>query len=220
MDAANEKPRGSVFRIEGAGNGVKVIGLTGPKAKRLADLSLHRLDLEFAAACLDQINAIPPEPAIVPQALWRSAIVHYIKCFGDAGSRFRIEAEAVYGRAPVAIDNFRYFRNLRNKHFVHDENAYAQSIPGAILADGISGHKVDRIVCFNAIAETLSQDNVSNLAALVKIARGWVSEQFHRLCEEVIKDLERESYEALASREPITYAVPEVAEIGARRKAP
>ena len=65
------------FHIEGFPDAVKVIRLDGPKAQRLADLALHKADLEFALDCLEQINKVPEQPYVLRQALWRSAVVHY-----------------------------------------------------------------------------------------------------------------------------------------------
>ena len=43
----------SGLRIEGFPDAVKVVTINGPEAKRVADLSLHKEDLEFADACLE-----------------------------------------------------------------------------------------------------------------------------------------------------------------------
>jgi hypothetical protein len=62
------------------------------------------------------------------EAMWRSAIVHLLKCFGDHEARFSLQPRQVYrGEPPEAIENFEYFKGLRDKHLVHDENSYAQT---------------------------------------------------------------------------------------------
>lgn len=71
------------FQIEGYPDAVKVIELVGPKARRLSDLALHKIDLDFASECLDQINDTTGNCSLLKQALWRSAIVHFMKCFGN-----------------------------------------------------------------------------------------------------------------------------------------
>lgn len=84
------------FIVDGIPDGMKVIRIDGPKAKRLADLSLHQWDLEFAASCLEAINQVPDEPYVIRTALWNSAIIHYTKCFGDNAARFQLHAESIY----------------------------------------------------------------------------------------------------------------------------
>jgi hypothetical protein len=67
------------FRIDGFPDGVKVISLKGPRARRLSDLMLHKRDLRFAAGCLLAINSISDGPPILREALCRSAIVSFVK---------------------------------------------------------------------------------------------------------------------------------------------
>jgi len=47
------------FHIEGFPEAVKVLGIKGPNARRLANLTLHKADLEFSLSCLDGINWCP-----------------------------------------------------------------------------------------------------------------------------------------------------------------
>lgn len=196
---------------------VKIVRLEGPKAKRLSDLALHRTDLAFAATCLAQINPTPAQPPIARQALWRCAIIHYVKCFGDSESRFQLNAEKVYAREPLAMLNFRYFVDLRNKHFVHDENSYAQSIPGAVLNREDKPYKIEEVVSLSAIAETLEQNNYSNLHALIQKALAWVTADFDVLCDIITNDLEKEPYAALLARPGISFTAPALTDVGNKR---
>ena len=211
---------GSSLHIEGFPDAVKVVAIAGKESKRLADLSLHKADLEFADACLDAINQAPEQPDVIREALWHSAVVHFLKCFGNS-ARFQLVAEKLYkGEPPEALMAFNYFKSLRNKHLVHDENSYAQSIPGAVLNNGTKNYKVEKIVCFMAIGATLEQGNYGSLKLLIQKARVWVVSEFDALCNRLTADLEKETYEALMARESLTYRVPSVDEIQRARKAP
>jgi hypothetical protein len=208
------------LHIEGFPDAVKVVVIDGREAKRLADLSLHKADLEFADACLDAINQAPEEPFVMREALWRSAIVHFFKCFGN-GARFQLTPEKIYqGEPPEALMAFNYFKTLRNKHLVHDENSYAQSIPGAVLNNGKKDYKVEKIVCFTAIKATLEQGYYGNLKLLIQKARAWVVTEFDALCDSLTADLEKQSYDNLLARDAMTYRVPTVDEIPHARRVP
>jgi len=209
----------SGFCIQGFPDAVKVIRINGPEGKRLSDLALHRADLEFAAACLEAINHVPDEPSVLREALWRGAIIHFMKCFGSS-LRFQLSAKKVYKGNSMALNAFSYFDNLRNKHVVHDENAYAQSIPGAILNKGDKPYKIEKVVCFSAMAETLCQDNYSNLHLLCQTAIAWVANEFTQLCEAQTKKLEAKSYDDLYRQEAITYTAPALDQISKKRNAP
>lgn len=154
------------------------------------------------------------------EALWRSAIVHFLKCFGN-GVRFQLAPQKLYeGEPPEALLAFNYFKCLRNKHLVHDENSYAQSIPGAVLNNGKKEYKIEKIVCFSAIGATLKQGNYGNLKLLIQKARAWVAPEFDALCERLAAKLEKESYEKLLARDALTYRVPTIDDIPHTRKSP
>lgn len=221
MEHFNLSKTESEFRIEGApSDAVKAVRIDGPKAKRLADFNLHKMDLEFAFQCLETINKTPEKPLVLRQALWRGAIIHFIKCFGDNRARSQLSAEKIFKADNLGMVNFNYFRDLRNKHFIHDENSYTQCIPGALLNNGNKDFKVEKIVCFGAIAETLEQNNFSNLDLLIKKARDWVDAEMERFFVDITNELEKESYNNLCLREPIVYKAPSLEEIRENRNSP
>ncbi len=221
MDRFTISKKDAGFHIEGFPDSVKVIKLEGAHARRLSDLALHRADLDFADACLCALTTLPDDTVVVRESLWRSAIIHFSKCFGNSRGRFQLSAKRIYkDEAPEAMRVFAYFHDLRNKHFVHDENSYAQSIPGAILNRADKKYKIEKIVCFSARAATLGQENFANLKLLIEKARGWVASEFDTLCDILTKELEQESYAKLFEKDSLNYQVPTVEEIGKNRKAP
>lgn len=207
------------FHIEGFPDAVKLLRLEGPRAKRLSDLCLHKSDLDFAADCLAAINQTPNENTIVRAALWRGAVIHFVKCFGDSKSRFQLDANSIYkGRPPEAMMAFRFFQDLRNKHFVHDENSYAQSIPSAVLNKGDKPYKIEKIICLSSLADVLRQENWANLKLLIETAHEWVVAEFDVLADVITKELEAESYDALLEKESVKYQVPSVEDMGKQRR--
>lgn len=52
------------FHIEGFPNVVKALRFTEHKSQQLADLALHKTDLNFALECLTTINHVPEEPHV------------------------------------------------------------------------------------------------------------------------------------------------------------
>jgi hypothetical protein len=207
------------FHIEGFPDAVKIIRIDGPKARRLADLALHRADLDFSLQCLEEINRAPEQPHILRQALWRSAVVHYVKCFSENESRFSLDPSTVYKGDSGAMEPYKYFDSLRNKHLVHDENSYAQCLPGAILNRKDIDYKIAKIVCLSVIGDTLEQANFSNLHQLISRAREWIVGQFDELCNVLAAELESESYEVLFERQGITYSTPGPDEVHLKRNA-
>ena len=108
-------------------------------------MTAHRLDLTFARRCLKLINETENDG--IRQALWRSAATHYAKCFAQAKStneRKPLHPDKVLERGE-ARKIHRYFTSLRNKHFIHDVNAWLQVPAGAVVAAPGTGFNVEDI---------------------------------------------------------------------------
>ena len=207
------------FHIEGFPDAVKVLRITGPKSQRLADLALHKADLNFVLECLAVINQVSGEPHVLRQALWQLAIVHFIKCFGQSESRFSLDPKKVYQGDTGAFEPYEYFDSLRNKNLVHDENSYAQCLPAAVLNKKGMDHKIAKIVCLSVIGDTLGQENYSNLHLLATRAREWVITQFDQLCEVLTSEFEAKPYDELLAMDGITYTAPGADDVHKRRPA-
>lgn len=207
------------LHVHGFPDAVKLLKLSDAKAKRLADLALHKHDLDFALQCLDGINLVAEKPYFLRLALWRSAIVHFFKCFGNSASRFSLDQRVIYVGEPLAIENFEFFRLIRNKNIVHDENSYTQCIPGAVLNEAGMQHKIENILCSSFHVEALGQDSFSNLRLLITHATEWVTRQFDKLCDKITADLESLKHEELYKMESVTYSKPTMADFSRNRNA-
>lgn len=207
----------SGFHIEGFPDATKAIKLCGPKAQQLSELASHRNDLEIALASLEGINGVDPENALLRQSLWRSAVEHCMKCFSSSEARSKLNPKSVFRGNPNAQEAYRYFRNLRNKHLAHDENAYSQCIPGAVLNGPHSPYKIAKIVCLSAVADTLEQGNYGNLHKMVTETLSHIDARFESLCSNLTEELEARSYGELEAMEEMTYSKPELSDIGNSR---
>jgi hypothetical protein len=107
------------FHIEGFPDAVKVLRIGGAKVQRLADLALHKVDLDFTLECLETINTAPEEPHTLRRALWHSSIVHFIKCFGQSESRFSLDPKVVCKTDPGAFEPYKYLEPRRPPKLPH-----------------------------------------------------------------------------------------------------
>jgi hypothetical protein len=113
------------MHIEGYPDASRVVRLTTPTAKRLADLVLHEKDLSFCERALQIFaNSLDRGQNDLPQAIWISVLTKFYSCFGDSKARSALDATKVYMGTPEAMEIFEFFRQMRNKHIVHDENNY------------------------------------------------------------------------------------------------
>lgn len=148
-----------------------------PKTQKLAHLALHQHDLQFALQSLESLESVPAANEHLRETLWRSAIVHFFKCFGDSGGNRRaLQSSQVYKLQPKeALEAFTHFKNLRNKHYVHDENAYQQCVVAVYIGDGIDFPRVAGIQAFVATVGVRSDENITCLRSLIQCAMQWIS---------------------------------------------
>jgi len=205
------------FHIEGFPKAVKFINLRCHLSKQAADLSLHRTDLNFALTCLENINQIPMEQSFVRDALWHSAISHYFKCFMKSAARKPLSESKIY-KDEIAREIYTYFRELRNKHYIHDENNCTQVQVGAILNNLEAEYKIEKILCFQTRQIVLDQGNWANLFQLITIALEWVTLKFDQLCDDITVKLEQKPYEELLAQDSVIWKQPIAEDVGKTRE--
>ena len=128
-----------------------------------------------------------------------------------------LNAKKIYEGDELGRQVFHFFKSLRNKHMVHDENSYTQGIPGAILNKRDMPHKIEKIVTLNMQADTLCQENYNNLHNLISTTRDWVVAQYDEVCDRLTTELESQGYDDLFTRESIEHRAPTVDEIHVAR---
>lgn len=216
MEPIELNQEGASLHIAGFRDAAKLIALADRKSKRLADLALHRADLTFAAECLAEVT-VGEKSDVTREALWRSAIVHFIKCFGESRARSQLSIHKILsGEPPQALAGFEFFRVLRNKHLVHDENSWAQALPGAVLNRPDAPHKIAKVVCISLNANTI-QGNDVNLRLLIEKALRWVGAEFDRLAMEITEELEARTYGELDVMPEMNYSWPDIRDVEQRR---
>lgn len=212
---------GDKFHIEGFPDAVKVIAtsdLSPHLSRQLADCVLHRDDLSFSKHCVEQLRNSHHIP-LVREALWRSAIVHYCKCFDQSGRIRGVVTSSKYLPKGDARVGHQFFLDLRNKHLVHDENSYTQTSVGAVIAPSGRDYKVEEVVCTKITSVTLTDEHLDILSHLIDAALNWVVSRFDPLVEMIKEELESLSYETLLSQPEMTpYRAPTVDEVSKRRQ--
>ena len=197
-------------------NAVKVIsfaGLLPRQSRELSSVTAHRLDLTFARRCLTLINETENDD--IRQALWRSAATHYAKCFAQAkntNERKPLHPERIL-EPGEARRIHRYFTSLRNKHLIHDVNAWLQVPASAVITAPDTGSNVADIICTTFEGDSLNQPNYNNLWLLIERSLAWIEQESARLCEEIKAELEKIQRETLLSQPDVTYHAPEADDI-------
>lgn len=204
------------LNIDGIPDAVAIVKADGRIAQRISDLSLHKTELFFALDCVTLLESHKTHSTL-SEALWNTAITSFCKCFGRGVRSPLSERKILKNRPPEALEAFRYFQTLRNKHLIHDENSYSQSLPGAVINNGSKAYKIEKIVCFNARSVTNTKENRSNLNLLITDSIDWVLSEFDNLSTQLTIELEKETYKTLSNRPPLNYSAPKLEEINKPR---
>jgi hypothetical protein len=197
------------FHVGGFPDAVKVIAvspLVEQLSRQYADVVLHHSDLKFAQECLEALPTSQAATPLAAEALWQCAVIHYCKCFGKQGKmRERLLYPDILP-AGLPQEIHEYFMLLRNKHLAHDENAWTQATPMAVLAAAGKSQKIEEVLCSNITAVTREPININNLNLLIARALSWVERRIDDLCAEIKAELETHPYEVLlAQPEPEPY---------------
>jgi hypothetical protein len=195
----------------------RAIKMTGGRARRFAHLTLHLHDLRFAGECLVQLRSETQLPDIAREALWRSAVVHYLKCFGNSAARFSLDPKTVIDPG-LPRQVHQYFKDLRDKHLVHDENSYLQALPVGVISHLGQAPKVQDVFVMSFSSGTMSPDNLGNLELLIGTAYDWTQAAFDTVQASVRNEIEQVDHAELLTREQANIRVPTVEDLSMIRE--
>jgi hypothetical protein len=107
------------------GSIIRIIPSADMSKKEYISLFLHQADLEQARdylRCISQDNQL-----YVNEALFIAGLNNTVKCFKKSSARSKLDRDSVF-RDEVTLEHFKRFEIMRDKHFVHDENAMLNTI--------------------------------------------------------------------------------------------
>lgn len=203
------------LHIKGYPKAVHLAEVTGQKSRLAASLLLHKNDLLHAQDCLKSITELMNET--IKTALWRSAVVHYGKCFGS-DIRNKLSPKKTLSGEPEGRPMHDYFIDLRNKHVVHDENDYHQCKVGAVINGPNEAEKVPKVICVSMQADTVDQQHCSQLYKLIQCAISYVDVAHENVCDSIIADLKKMDYKQLLNQKPMNIATPASEGVNTRRE--
>jgi hypothetical protein len=209
MHLGEKDPTGRQLSIEGFPNATQVVAVAGPLAERASHLALHASDVRFAKEIIATLANGSPVSDVTGEALWRTAIVQFTKCFKGSNARSRLEPRPIFGAGESqSSQNFRWFMDLRDKHIAHDDNSYSQAQTVALLNDGTKDIKVEAILNLTQRFSVLSQANIDNLRELVDKTLAWVLAEVGGVRNQIQSELEARSYAELSALSPSSFTAP------------
>ena len=113
-----------------------------PKRKKYISLFLHRADVITARDFLNEISS--ENHARINESLFVSALIYLYRCFQQCEKRIELNIDDLVLVSKDTKDSFHKYRNIRNKHFAHDQNSMIETFDFLLLTS-IQGEKYDRI---------------------------------------------------------------------------
>lgn len=206
------KPLRSDGSIDFEEGDVQLFNAEGPLARRMIDLQLHKVDLNFVAECLRLLTHQHVTPTPESEAIWTAAMVRFFKCFGSTGGggRSQLSAQRVFKAEPAAaMVSFNRLETLRNKTVVHDENSFMQGKLGVPIAFPPTGKpRMGPLVFISFVATTLDDESVSNLTLLTQCALKWIEVEYAEKERLLVEQLRQEKAETLMARGHVTWTSP------------
>ncbi len=200
METGKRQDRNDAFAVEGYADSPKTIVIDGDDAEYVADLGLHRADLQFAADCLRHLDIIDVRQQVLREAVWYAAVSHFCRCFMH-GKRHPLDRDSIFGpEGETALEVFDMFVQLRNKQMAHDVSGITQTRTGAILAAPGKPYKIERIVNAQSVGNSLDPRYIKQLHLVVDCATRWVQRSFDAASNHLWDALEAVPYAELLSR--------------------
>ena len=199
--------RGRKIIIEGYENAVGIKCLTHQEARQLRSYSLHQSDLNFCRHALDELRKLDrsekSEHTVLATALWVTIIARYFKCFGRNPARISLNAGKIFKPFKGAIAGFDYYKHLRNKHLIHDENSRCKSLVGIVLNPESAKSKIEGVVSLVVTINTFDDEHLKKFEKLLEVTRDWVaakSQELHDLLDAKYEKMDYKDLLALAIR--------------------
>lgn len=191
------------------------VALDMPSAHILADQASTIQDLQFVMDCCKRLLAALSQPeedrdAVLPQALWSSALVAYARCFGKGG-RFGLTTEDVRN-LPLqgAVMKFhKWVIGERNKLTVHPANPFEAAQVGAALSPpGQTGRRVEGIAIFSASRVLIDDTGVRQLGGLASELAKQTAERAQEQQDSVLADAQQLNIDSLYRLPPLRMRPP------------
>ncbi|MBX9961833.1 MAG: hypothetical protein K2Y35_02170 [Burkholderiales bacterium] len=209
---------GDKLDIEGYPNAVAVKRIDDPIARQLQGIALHHFDLSYCRAALAELTHLDRSiQPLLAEALWVSTIARYFKCFGRNKSRTQLSPEKILKNHPGAEEVFGYFRDLRDKHIIHDENPYSQAFTGIALNVKDAEYKIADVFSLAMNAFTVDDDHLRSFTQLTAVTLAWVDAKRDELHNLLGKQYEQWEYEVLLALPDIAFTVPTSDKVDSKR---
>jgi hypothetical protein len=128
--------------------------------------------------------------------------------------RANLDSSKVLIGASVEVrENFKFYKHLRNKHLIHDENSNSQVSVVAVLNDGSKPYKIEGVRTMTMRFDDFGAQALVNFKSVVNWTFDFVRREFGPLLETIRIELESKPPNELQKLPAPEHKVPSVADI-------
>jgi hypothetical protein len=197
------------------------VGLDVPSARVLADQASMIQDLQFVMDCCKRLLAELARPeedrdAILPLALWTSAVVAYARCFGKDKHLGLADDDVRDLPLHGAVMKFhRWVMEERDKLTVHSVNPFDAAKVGAALSPRErKERRVEGIVIFSANHVLIDDIGVRQLGGLASELAKKTAEKTQEQQDSVLTDAQQLNVDSLYGLPPLRMRPPTADDAG------
>jgi hypothetical protein len=192
------------------------VALDMPSAHVLADQASTIQDLQFVMDCCKRLLTELEKPeeerdAVVPQALWSSALVTYARCFGKGGRSGLATDDVRNLPLQGAVMKFhKWVMEERNKLTVHPANPFEGAKVGAALSPpGRAEQRVEGVAIFSANRVLIDAIGVRQLGGLASELAKRTAEKAQEQQDRVLAEAQQLTIDRLSKLPPLRMRPPE-----------
>lgn len=206
---------GETLHVDGYPDAAQLAVLNTKLGHRLADLRMHQGALGQCEVAMQSYgslkNQLDPATAHV---LLTGIVATFFSCFGRNEASLTLSANKAFRGQKNAKLAFDFWKDIRNKLFIHNEGGYDALISAVVL-----GHKseVQDILSMQLTADVTDDANIKNLYALIVHARKFVTTEIDSLLPRVFDEARAMTPGQRAALPDAKYTVPTVADASKTR---
>ncbi|HVK57128.1 MAG TPA: hypothetical protein VM532_19120 [Burkholderiales bacterium] len=210
--------RGTTIQLVDADHKAIFKRIDGHLVKQYQAIVLHELDLRFCQSCLCELKSLDyNRQSERAEAYWISCVTRFFKCFGESKARAKLSASKIFKPDAGSTADFEYFRALRNKHIVHDENSFSDVL--VAVAVNASEQEPPFVEVFASPIHLFTiEGDLERLGNLVKKALEWIAERRSQLEEALTATYIQWTRERLLALPDLTAAGPSQNDVFLTRK--
>lgn len=193
----DERPYTGPTGLERTAKGLHVIGypdaimigkLNSKVSRRLAILRMHQSALMTAQSLMVRLYNHPLEDGELAHGLLVGIVATYFSCYGKNNAAFTLAPDRIFAKRSDVKEVFYYWKDIRDKHLIHNESEMTQMRTGVVLGEG--GRIIDILSLQASARIALDQEHQQSLQDLIGFTMSRLLEEINDLIPLVFQEVE------------------------------